>query len=439
MTAEIVVMNRGAIALAADSAVTVSVGRGQKVFNSANKLFALSKFEPVGIMVYGSAQLLHLPWETVIKDFREQLWDRPLPLLPDYGRAFIEYLGALAGPVVDAKPQERFVESEAESLFRAILRELEDWLSGRFAAGSGQQPTVAAGVAYLRELIGVRLGYLESESWCNGFGEHDPGLLLARYGMVLSHVLDSIWSPEVIAPLREEFLRLAVLRILKGGREGHLSGVVVAGFGSKDLFPGLVSYNIHGYVLDRLLFSPAEEVQTAAGRGVYIAPYAQTDMVRAFATGIHPVYAENLHMFAGSLFDSIPELIQTTFGIRPGDHATQFEALRLALKSGQHSFESELARLSRERFMERLEATISGMPKDELASLAESLLSLSVLEQKTAFAQETVGGPIDVAVISRGDGFVWSRRKHYFATELNPHFGANYFRRRKESHGTAET
>jgi hypothetical protein len=41
---------------------------------------------------------------------------------------------------------------------------------------------------------------------------------------------------------------------------------------------------------------------------------------------------------------------------------------------------------------------------------------------------ETVGGPIDVAVISKGDGFVWIKRKHYFVPELNHHFFANYFK-----------
>ena len=40
--------------------------------------------------------------------------------------------------------------------------------------------------------------------------------------------------------------------------------------------------------------------------------------------------------------------------------------------------------------------------------------------------RETVGGPIDVAVISKGDGFIWIERKHYFRPELNPHFFSNY-------------
>ena len=52
--------------------------------------------------------------------------------------------------------------------------------------------------------------------------------------------------------------------------------------------------------------------------------------------------------------------------------------------------------------------------------------------------EETVGGPIDVAVISKGDGFVWIKRKHYFDRELNQHFFANYYKEADKS-GTKTT
>jgi len=52
-------------------------------------------------------------------------------------------------------------------------------------------------------------------------------------------------------------------------------------------------------------------------------------------------------------------------------------------------------------------------------------------KRKFSSAAESVGGPIDVALISRNDGFVWVRRKHYFDSGLNPRyfhrkFGARY-------------
>ena len=52
--------------------------------------------------------------------------------------------------------------------------------------------------------------------------------------------------------------------------------------------------------------------------------------------------------------------------------------------------------------------------------MAESLVNLTKFRRRVTPERETVGGPIDVAVITKGDGFVWIRRKHYFDPALNP-------------------
>jgi hypothetical protein len=71
---------------------------------------------------------------------------------------------------------------------------------------------------------------------------------------------------------------------------------------------------------------------------------------------------------------------------------------------------------------------VTVLPKDELAAMAEALVNLTAFKRRITESRETVGGPIDVAVISKGDGFIWVKRKHYFPPELNQHFFANYFR-----------
>ena len=71
---------------------------------------------------------------------------------------------------------------------------------------------------------------------------------------------------------------------------------------------------------------------------------------------------------------------------------------------------------------------VGDLPKDELAAMAESLVNLTSFKRRITAEAETVGGPIDVAVISKGDGFVWIKRKHYFQKDLNPAFFANYYR-----------
>jgi hypothetical protein len=72
MTAEIAIANKTAIALAADSKVTLSNGGQQKTYDTVDKIFSLSKTEPVGAMIYGSADFMGFPWETILKEYRRR-------------------------------------------------------------------------------------------------------------------------------------------------------------------------------------------------------------------------------------------------------------------------------------------------------------------------------------------------------------------------------
>jgi ribosomal protein S15P/S13E len=49
-------------------------------------------------------------------------------------------------------------------------------------------------------------------------------------------------------------------------------------------------------------------------------------------------------------------------------------------------------------------------PKD-LAMLAESLVNLSVIRKKYSMDDETVSDPVDVAIITKKDGFQWIKKK----------------------------
>ena len=54
-------------------------------------------------------------------------------------------------------------------------------------------------------------------------------------------------------------------------------------------------------------------------------------------------------------------------------------------------------------------------------------VSLTALKRRVSLEEETVGGPIDVAVVvSKGDGLIWIRRKHYFDPALNQSYIANH-------------
>ena len=46
------------------------------------------------------------------------------------------------------------------------------------------------------------------------------------------------------------------------------------------------------------------------------------------------------------------------------------------------------------------------------------------MKRKVTVGPETVGGPVDVAVISRHEGFIWVKRKLYFDADLNRRYMA---------------
>ena len=92
MTCEIAVMNKQAIALAADSAVVLGKAGGRKVFNTMNKLFNLSKRNPVGILINGDSELLGVAWEVIVKTFRDKLNHKNFAYLSQYADEFINFL-----------------------------------------------------------------------------------------------------------------------------------------------------------------------------------------------------------------------------------------------------------------------------------------------------------------------------------------------------------
>ena len=91
MTAEIAILNKSSVALAADSAVTISQGGKQKTYD-VNKLFTLSKLHPVGIMIYGNATVMRVPWEILIKEFRIHLGEKSCDRIEGYAESFIEFV-----------------------------------------------------------------------------------------------------------------------------------------------------------------------------------------------------------------------------------------------------------------------------------------------------------------------------------------------------------
>ena len=125
MTAEIAIMNKEAIALASDSAVTSIQENGQKIFTSANKLFSLSKYHPVGIMVFGSAEFMGVPWETIIKIYRNNMGEKKFDTLKEYVNDFTDFLDN-GSPLFPDSVQKEYLLFTVYSYFHFIKNKIND-------------------------------------------------------------------------------------------------------------------------------------------------------------------------------------------------------------------------------------------------------------------------------------------------------------------------
>ena len=66
------------------------------------------------------------------------------------------------------------------------------------------------------------------------------------------------------------------------------------------------------------------------------------------------------------------------------------------------------------------------IPKPEVfeVRIPQFLKIVRSLKERVTRPSASVSRPIDVAVISKNDGFIWIKRKHYFDPKLNPRFFA---------------
>lgn len=157
-----------------------------------------------------------------------------------------------------------------------------------------------------------------------------------------------------------------------------------------------------------------------------IQPFAQRDVIDTLISGMSPDINFTLFGTFRKFLTGYHQHILNLIGEKDAD---------LSRKVGQLNiddictdFLNEIEKVKRARHISPTVETVSILSKEDLAEMAESLIYLTYLKRRISSDEESVGGPVDVAIISKGDGFIWIKRKHYFDPKYNAHFSNNYFK-----------
>jgi len=428
MTAEIAIMNKEAIALAADSAVTMDQEKGQKIFTSANKLFALSKYHPVGIMVYGNANLMDVPWESIIKIYRKNLGEKKFDTLKEYADNFIAFLNSGNSLFPEAQ-QRRYLFEHTCSYFTLIKKEIEKRVESTI--DRKKRVTENQIKQITSKVIKKHLDKTKKLKLLPSIPRNHIENIMNKYADIIDRAKEEIFeklpiSTETLNQLR----KISASLFSKDIFPSDISGIVITGFGEKDIFPSLKSFDVAGVVNDNLKYKEKMSEEINFENTAAIIPFAQKEMVATFMEGIDPYLQRQMEGYLSEIFDKYPEIIVEN--IEKFDNSEK-ESLKKKLKKVSNKifedYRKKITSYKRMNYVKPVIDVVSMLPKDELAAMAESLVSLTSFKRKVTMGSETVGGPIDVAVISKGDGFIWVKRKRYFKADLNPQFFSNYYRR----------
>lgn len=412
MTAEIVIMNKSAVALAADSAVTVTGPTSSKVYNSANKLFMLTRNEPVGVMIYGSAQYMGMPWETIIKDFRESPEACGRDHLEDYAEAFIRHVSSADHLCSAADCTAWSIDFVKGYYSNVLLKNIEQAVDEHMRTKGSI--TERQTKAMIGRLVASTLEVTEQAPLLFGVTDADIRLFGRRFGKEFSEAATRVFQKLPLSERsRVELRRIGVNLLLRLGPwlESAVTGVVIAGFGRSDYFARSCHFMPRARIDGKLYYSVPEIESVSNSKQAVVQAFAQHEMVRTFLEGIDPRFRQAVSAWVKKVLEGLVAAAPPLGPVAP---------------SVLSDFEKAMDELSVRQFRNDVIGTVAILPKDELAAMAESLVNLTSFKRRVTMSQESVGGPIDVAVISKGDGFVWIKRKHYFSPELNPHFFTRY-------------
>lgn len=410
MSAGIIVMNKNAIAMAVDSAVTV--GDHQAIHNSANKLFALSRFDPVGAIIYANALFMQVPMDIIIKQYKIELGNKGFSTLQEYVEDFITFLENNC-ELFRFKVNE---ESYVVEICIDLLKGLANGYTGRakkLMEKLNRPLTELEDSEVKKQAIEETLQFIDAQTKVRDE--------LTAY--VETHYLDTIdriiaknipWVPDV-SELRKRICKLFDTHFTRFG----FVGMAIAGYGNSEIFPHMVHIKISGIINGKLRYEVLERVDIHENNPAAIVPLAQTDVMETFIRGCNDV-------ILGQVASNAPNLVRKRIEAIPENRlaAKYKEEVSKAFDGFQNEIANLIQQISNEVFTRPIINSVTTLPIEELALFAESMINITSVRRRVAIDGNigTVGGPIDVSIVSRGDGLIWLKRKHYFESKMNPQF-----------------
>ena len=403
------------VALAADSAVTSypceKVERRSLLFRN-NKIFQLTDSGQVGFLTFGNSQFMGIPIETLVTEYAHKRISVEYETIEQYVDDFLLFLREEIPLHVDSEMQLQQIERAVILVFDRMYIDIEFELR---LLGSNRQPpdwdeaarrviarylrrvdeaVVAEGVNYsgMRNAEAHLSSRMESlQEMC--FGNH----LASAHSESLTHIARrSIEVPiDSIAP-----------------NVGLEAGLVITGFGSREVFPSCLEIRIESFFEDDIKRRRGQERRIDFEHRSAVLAFGQTDMVDLFMTGIaNDLREELMYQTDRVMREYTEELVHELSRYSPEEKEELLNRRRTEVYRRSYYIRKEVEDYGFRKYMAEIYDVVGRLPEEELAEVAEALVDMTSMRRKLSYDEETVGGPTDVATVTKGEGLKWVKRK----------------------------
>ena len=417
MTAIVGILNKRGVAIAADSAVTVGNGENVKIYNTSQKIFKLSEKNPLALMIYDAAEFMGIPWDVIIDMYRNERGGRTFDKVQDYANDFLKFLGDF-DLVKSEEDQRDYLIREMFSVYdklvTAIKARAEDDLKIL------ENPTDED----VERIFSTHSENVHKEfaELCNEAGKTD-GLSNYTYQrfckqiaepleFVMTEVLEVNWEKAEKEQWQQTFFNYLTSNFFY-----NQSGLVFIGFGSKDIYPSSYSAVVSGVFNGCLRWLEDDKNEITNRHSSLILPYEQTDVMMTIMKGIAPAFYNQIIESQKSSLEKAKEKIVAKLSELGISDEVMEQVTNLETEDIQKSYEEEIGAFMDENYIQGVVNAVDSFNLEDLANMAESLISITNLQRHFSSSEESVGGPIEVAIITRGSGFKWVKHRNVPAVD----------------------
>ena len=395
MSVGVCVINRNGIALAADSAGTFN---GNEMFyNSMNKVFSLSRTNIAGVITYGNLSIYSVSVEQILKEFSVYLDTQPT--MTD----FFEILLLFQKFIKEKISYYKFDKAETVYCQGWIKRLVVDW--GNKLKGVADSPNFEdEAKQIISELSDIVTNSVKVENY--DISSYISSKYAGFYDFIINIVIPEIKNYEAIKQQLWENICLFFNLSLKDEIKAR-TGLFFAGYGKDDAFPKYMEIELYSVINGEIKFRIVNKFQEENNQG-QIKPLSQDDVILTFCRGISNTFINYIPQKTDELISQKINDLPETFS------EEQKNDLRNILSTCKTELINSINAQIQNNNVDPIFKSVDLLPLTEMAFLAENLVNITSLKRLYSLdgSQQTVGGPTDVAVISRCDGFVWIKNKN---------------------------